>query len=54
MKGDKTMKVKVITMNGLPGKPTTPKNAKKLLNDGKAIVYANNPFTIKLAVPVAN
>lgn len=48
------MKVKVITMDGQQGKPTTPKTAKKLLNDGKAIVYTNKPFTIKLAVPVAN
>lgn len=46
-------KVKVITMDGMPGKPTTPKTAKKLLDSGKAIVYTNNPFTIKLAVPTA-
>lgn len=45
------MNVNVITINGLPGKPTTPKMAKKLLNAGKAIVYSNNPFTIKLATP---
>lgn len=46
------MKVNVITIDGLPGRPTTPKTAKKLLDAGKAIVYKNNPFTIKLAIPV--
>lgn len=46
--------VKVMTMDGMLANPTSPKIARKLLDNGKAIVYNKVPFTIKLTVPTLN
>ena len=42
------MQVLVIGQNGIGLMPTTPRNARKLLSAGKAIVVQKYPFTIKL------
>lgn len=38
----------VIGLNGVRLMPTTPRKARKLLDDGKATVYMKRPFTIQL------
>lgn len=42
------MKVFVIGLNGIGLMPTTPRKARILLRNGKAVVYSHFPFTIKL------
>jgi hypothetical protein len=41
-------KVLVVNKDGRPLMPTTPRKARKLLEGGKAKVYARRPFTIQL------
>ena len=42
------MKVFVLSQYGKPLMPTRPQKARKLLEQGKAIVVKRSPFTIKL------
>ncbi len=42
------MKVYVINKHGRPLMPTTPRNARLLLKEGKAKIYGRDPFTIQL------
>ena len=48
MKGDFSLKVFVINRNNRPLMPCSPKKARILLKENKAIVVKKNPFTIKL------
>ena len=48
------MKVFVKNINNEPLMPTTPRKARILLKEGKAIVVLRNPFTIKLLYPTGN
>ena len=41
-------KVLVVNKHGRPLMPTTPRKARILLKDGKAKIFARNPFTIQL------
>lgn len=41
-------KVLVINKNGRPLMPTTPRKARKLIESGRAKIYARRPFTIQL------
>jgi hypothetical protein len=41
-------KVLVVNKNGSPLMPTTPRKARKLLESGRAKIYARRPFTIQL------
>ncbi|MEQ8468734.1 RRXRR domain-containing protein, partial [Coleofasciculus sp. E1-EBD-02] len=41
-------KVLVVNKHGRPLMPTTPRKARKLLESGRAKIYARRPFTIQL------
>ena len=47
-KSGQNLRVFVINMRGEPLMPTTPRNARKLLEEGKAKVVQRTPFTIQL------
>jgi 5-methylcytosine-specific restriction endonuclease McrA len=51
LKGERNLKVYVISMNGKPLMPTNPAKARHLLRDGKANVVNREPFTIQLNYP---
>ena len=49
--GKTDLKVKVLSMRKKELQPTSPRNAKILLNTNKARVCAVSPFTIQLLIP---
>lgn len=49
--GKTDLKVKVLSMRKKELQPTSPRNAKILLNTKKARVCAVTPFTIQLLIP---
>jgi len=46
-----SVKVYILNLRGKPLMPCSPREAKKLLREGKAIVIKRFPFTIQLLVP---